>query len=196
MSVALVNPVTRPMYYGVGSRELEGVSKTRPIYLPAGNDWYDFWTLQRYAGGQTLIADAALDTMPLYVRAGAIIPTQDVIQHTGEMPGSPITLNVALGIEPGRTEMSQLHQDAGDGYGYRQSAWRNIRIEHRQGILKITRVGDFDGQQIRYLEVVGMSADPSEVRVDGKKVNRSYDPLTKRGRIELPTNAVEITLVR
>ena len=70
----LVNPVTEPMYFAAGSTVLDGVSKTRPVYLPKGSDWYDFWTGQRYAGGQTIYADAALDTMPLYVRSGSIVP--------------------------------------------------------------------------------------------------------------------------
>ena len=56
----LVNPVTRPMLYDVGSQPLEDVPQTRPVYLPAGADWYDFWTGQKYAGGQTIQADAPI----------------------------------------------------------------------------------------------------------------------------------------
>ena len=70
----LVNPVTKPMHYGPNSVPLTGTEKTRPVYLPAGSDWYNFWTGERFAGGQTLNAHADLETMPLYVRAGSIIP--------------------------------------------------------------------------------------------------------------------------
>jgi alpha-D-xyloside xylohydrolase len=60
----LVCPYTRPMYYTAESTQLTDVSKSRSVYLPKGADWYDFWTGKRYAGGQTIIADAPLDTMP------------------------------------------------------------------------------------------------------------------------------------
>ncbi|MEP6704164.1 MAG: TIM-barrel domain-containing protein, partial [Acidobacteriota bacterium] len=209
-------PVMRPLWYEfpddkltyligdeymVGSDLLvapvvkEGM-RTREIYLPAGAAWIDWWTGERMDGGKQYTVKAPLDRLPLYVRAGAVVPTQDVIQHTGEMPNSPITLNVAAGIEPGKTEITTVHQDAGDGYGYRQNAWRNIRIEHRQGILKITRSGDFNGQRIRYLEIVGLAADPREVRGDGEKLDHKFDAATKRVRVELPKNVIEITLVR
>jgi alpha-glucosidase len=170
--------------------------RNREVYLPDGAAWIDWWTGERFEGGKQYRAEAPLDRLPLYIRAGAVIATQDVIQHTGEIPNSPITLNVAAGIEPGKTEVSELHQDAGDGYGYRQSAWRNIRIEHRQGILRITRTGDFKGQRIRYLEIAGLAADPREVRADGIKLGHKFDPKTKRVLVELPENVKEITWVR
>ena len=55
----LVNPVTQPMYYAVGSRPLAGVDQRRTVYLPAGYDWYDFWTDRRLTGGQVVQADAS-----------------------------------------------------------------------------------------------------------------------------------------
>ena len=88
----LVCPVTTPMYYAAGSTPLTGVEKTRPVYLPSGSDWYDFWTGERYPGGQTIVARAPLETMPLYVRAGSIIPIGPDIQFTGDQPDAPIEL--------------------------------------------------------------------------------------------------------
>ncbi|MEP7148830.1 MAG: TIM-barrel domain-containing protein [Acidobacteriota bacterium] len=170
--------------------------RNREVYLPAGTAWINWWTGERLDGGKQHRVEAPLDRLPLFVRAGAVVPTQDVIQHTGEMPNVPITLNVAAGIEQGRSEILELHQDAGDGYGYRRSEWREIRIEHRQGLIKITRIGDFGGQQIRYLEVVGLGADPHEVRADGKKIIHAFDSARKRLRAELPENVTEITLIR
>ena len=134
--------------------------------------------------------------LPLFVRAGSVIPTQPVIQHTGEMSNTPITLTVAAGIEPGKTETFDLHQDAGDGYGYRLSEWRTVRVEHRQGSLKISRIGNFHGQPIRYVEAIGIAASPKEVRADGKKLDHTRDATTKRLRVEIPDNAVEILLIR
>jgi alpha-D-xyloside xylohydrolase len=70
----LVCPVMRPMVHAAGSTPLEGVAKTRPVYLPGAGDWFDFRTGRRHHGGQTLHAEAPLDGLPLYVRAGSIVP--------------------------------------------------------------------------------------------------------------------------
>jgi len=209
-------PVMRPLWYEFPSDKLtylisdeymvgrdllvapvvrEGM-RNRDVYLPAGSAWINWWTGERLEGGKQHRVDAPLDRLPLFVRVGAVVATQDVIQHTGEMPKAAITLNVSAGIEPGKIEIAKIHQDAGDGYGYRQSAWREIQIEHRQGSLKIKRIGDFNGQRIQYLEVVGLDADPREVRADGKKIDHAFDPKTKRVRAELPDSVEEITLTR
>jgi alpha-glucosidase len=170
--------------------------RNRDVYLPAGSAWVNWWTGERFEGGRQINVQAPLDRLPLFVRAGAIIATQDVIQHTGQMPDASITLNVAAGIEPGKVEVAKIHEDAGDGYDYRKSGWREIRIEHGQGMLKISRTGDFKGQRIGFLEVVGLASDPKEIRADGKKIDHTYDAETKRARVELPEGAHEIKLIR
>jgi hypothetical protein len=170
--------------------------RNRDFYLPAGTAWINWWTGERLDGGKQHRVDVPLDRLPIFVRAGAVIPTQDVIQHTGEMSRAAITLNVPVGIDPGKTEVAELYQDAGDGYGYRLSEWRNIRIEHRQGMLKVSRIGDFRGQPIRYIEAFGLAAEPREIRADGRKLEFRFDAATRRLRVEVPENASEITMVR
>lgn len=209
-------PVMRPLWYEypsdrstylisdeymVGSDVLvapvvkEGM-RNRDVYLPAGSAWINWSTGERFEGGRQINVQAPLDRLPLFVRAGAIIATQEVIQHTGQMPNAAMTLNVAAGIESRKTEVAKIHEDAGDGYEYRKSAWSEVRIEHRQGVLKIRRIGDLKGQRIRYLEVVGLAADPKEIRADGKKIDHSYDSVRKCVRVELPENVGELTMVR
>ena len=209
-------PVMRPLWYEfpadrqtylisdeymVGSDVLvapvvkEGMT-SREIYLPVGAEWVDWWTGEKYAGGKLPGFKAPLDRLPIFVRVGAVIPTQSVIQHTGEMPSAPVTLNVIAGIQPGKTEFSNLYQDAGDGYGYRASEWRKITIEYKQGSLKLDRTGSFDGQKIRFVEVVGIVATPRDVLADGQKVPFVFDSTTKRLRIELSGSAKEIRLIR
>ena len=140
----LINPVTHPMYYGVGSRELEGISKTRPVYLPAESDWYDFWTWQRYAGGQTLIADATLDTMPLYLRAGSIVPIGPDVCSTDER----LDASVELRIFPGQDGSFTFYEDEGDSYNYEHGAFATTVIRWddmlRQLVLE-PRVGSYPG---------------------------------------------------
>lgn len=209
-------PVMRPLWYEfpndkltylvsdeymVGSDVLvapivkEGM-RHRDAYFPAGVTWVNWWTGERLEGGKQHRVQAPLDTLPIFIRAGAIVATQDAIQHTGEMPNASITLNVAAGIEPGKTSVAKIHQDGGDGFGYRQNEWRSIRIEHVAGSIKQSRVGDFSGQGIRYLEIVGVTANPREMRVDGKKLDHKFDAARKRVRVELPENVNEITLIR
>src|SRR5690606_14410196 len=115
----LVNPITRPMYYQSESRKLEGIEKVREVYLPAGTIWYDFWTGKQYQGGQTITANAELDTMPLYVRAGSIVPMGPKIQYTSEEK-DPIELR----IYPGADGQFVLYNDEGDNYNYENGFYR------------------------------------------------------------------------
>jgi len=89
-----------------------------------------------------------------------------------------------------------LYQDAGDGYGYRSSEWKEVRIEHRQGVLKVIRSGNYVGQPISSIEVAGLTARPRELRVDGNVIEFTFDNGTRRLHAKLPENAREITLVR
>jgi alpha-D-xyloside xylohydrolase len=140
----LVNPVTKPMYFAAGSTVLDGVSKTRPVYLPMGGDWYDFWTGQRYAGGQTICADAALDTMPLYVRSGSIVPIGPEITYADEQPNAPLDLR----IYPGQSGSFTLYDDEGDNYNYEQGHFAMIRLSWNEITRRLTlhdRQGDYPG---------------------------------------------------
>lgn len=91
------------------------------VLLPKG-DWFDYWTGARVVGGQTLKLSPALDAVPIYVRAGAIIPQQPVIQHTGETPNGPLELRVY----PGPGCAGSLYQDDGRTYAYTRGEYRRI----------------------------------------------------------------------
>lgn len=136
----LVNPVTKPMYFAAGSTVIDGVSKTRSVYLPVGADWYDFWTGNYYEGGQTIYADAALDTMPLYVRSGSIVPIGQDIQYADEQADTSLELR----IYPGQNGSFTLYDDEGDNYNYERGffaivplSWddtsRRLTLHDRQG---------------------------------------------------------------
>lgn len=74
-------------------------ARSRSVYLPAGTRWYDFYTGRSYEGGQTISADAPYERIPLFVRAGSIVPTGPAIQYTDQDPAGPITLNVYTGAD-------------------------------------------------------------------------------------------------
>jgi alpha-D-xyloside xylohydrolase len=140
----LVCPVTEPMYFAANSTPLKGVEKTRPVYLPSGSDWYDFWTGKRYAGGQTISADAPLETMPLYVRSGSIVPIGPEIQFTGDQPNAPIE----LWVYPGQDGSFMLYEDEGDNYNYETGAYAAIQIrweEQKRRLVLEERAGSYPG---------------------------------------------------
>jgi alpha-glucosidase len=170
--------------------------RIRGIYLPAGAEWIDWWTGAKLESGKTHYLQAPLDRLPVFVRVGGVVPTQSVIQHTGEMWPAPITLNVADGIVPGKIERSMLFQDAGDGYGYRRNEWRQIGVTHREDSIKLDRFGDFEGQRIRFIEIHGVPAKPREIWADDKKLDFDYDSEKKRVRLEIAGSEKEILVVR
>lgn len=142
----LVNPVLQPMYWSAGSRPLEVSEKSRSVYLPEGCDWYDFWTGRRYTGGQTIRARASLDTMPLFVRAGAIVPMGPEVQYTEEGTDSPIELRIYRGQNGNFT----YYEDAGDGYEYEKGAFATISIHWEEQSRKLIfgkRAGVYPGMK-------------------------------------------------
>ena len=170
--------------------------KTREIYLPVGDNWINWWTGERFEGGKKHTIQTPLDKLPLFVRVGAVIPTQSVIQHTGEMPNAVLILNVITGIADGKAENSEVFQDAGEGYGYRQNDWRKIQVEHKKGSLKLSRVGKFAGQNVKFIEAVGLAQKPKDIKADAKSVDKmDFDKDTKRLKIEISTDAREILLI-
>ena len=130
----LVNPVTRPMLYDVGSCPLAGDAKSRPVYLPAGANWYDFYTGQTYTGGQPIQAEAPIDRLPLFVRAGSILPMGPVRQHVNDLSEAPVELH----IYPGQDGAFELYEDEGDQYNYENGAFSMIPIQWQDAARQLT----------------------------------------------------------
>jgi alpha-glucosidase/alpha-D-xyloside xylohydrolase len=86
------------------------------VYLPAGCDWYNYWTNARVHGGQTILADAPIDTLPLFVRAGSIVPLGSEVQSAQQ----PQTI-VAVRVYPGADGKFTVFQDDGNTYEYEKS---------------------------------------------------------------------------
>lgn len=114
----LVCPVTEPMYYDRNSHPIHR-ERRRDCYLPEGCDWYDFWTGTRYVGGRTVRVDAPLDRVPLFVRAGAIIPMAEGLQYADQTPEKPLEVRVWTGADTA----FDLYEDAGNGYGYERGEY-------------------------------------------------------------------------
>jgi alpha-D-xyloside xylohydrolase len=119
-------------------------ARARDVYLPAGGGWYDFATGAFLKGGQTVKAAAPRERMPLFVRAGSIVPTGAAIQHVGEQPDGPIVLHVFTG-EDG---MFSLYEDDGVSPGYKQGKFARVPVkwDEATGTLTIgAREGGYDG---------------------------------------------------
>ncbi|MBR5421168.1 MAG: DUF5110 domain-containing protein [Lachnospiraceae bacterium] len=106
----MVCPVTEAMNFDV---EKKPESYSRRVYLPEGCDWYDFYTDERYAGGQWISAAAPLEHIPVFVRAGAIIPMTEPALSVAELSDE-----ITLHIYPGSDGAFTMYEDAGDSYAY------------------------------------------------------------------------------
>jgi alpha-D-xyloside xylohydrolase len=128
----LVNPVT--VYQ----------ARSRKVYLPEAAEWYDFWTGAAIKGGQTIEAPAPYDSIPVFARAGAIIPFGPEIQYTAEKPADPVTLYIYAGADGAFT----LYEDDGLTYGYEKGAFARIPIRWNDSSQTLTigqRAGSFPG---------------------------------------------------
>ncbi|RCW64278.1 TIM-barrel domain-containing protein [Saliterribacillus persicus] len=142
----LVNPVTEPMYYESGSEEMKGSVKKRSVYLPVDTQWYDFWTNQRFEGGQVIEANADLKTMPLFVRAGSIVPVGPAIQYTSEDTNEPLEIL----IYKGEDGSFLLYDDEGDTYNYEKGAFFTIQLRWEDKNNRFTigdRIGSYPGMK-------------------------------------------------
>jgi len=147
----LANPVTEQLY----SNDPSGPStKTRKVYLPKGADWFDFWTGKKLSGGQTLDAAAPIDIMPLYVKAGSVLPMGKVMEWATQKLEDIIELR----IYPGADGSFTLYEDANDTYNYEKGEYATFTFKWNDaaGILSITaRKGSFPGMlQKRIFNVV------------------------------------------
>jgi alpha-D-xyloside xylohydrolase len=127
----LVNPVTT-----------QGAT-SRTVYLPQAT-WYDFWTGEKQEGGKRITADAPIEKLPLFVRAGSIIPMGPKMEWTTEKPADPIELR----IYPGADGDFTLYEDQNDGYAYEKGAHATIALHWDDAAKTLTlgaREGSFPG---------------------------------------------------
>lgn len=120
----MVNPVVKPMYYGKNSKTIHEANKTREVYLPMGCEWVDFWTGKRLNGGNHVIAAAPLEYIPLYIKAGSILPLGEVKQYTAADNQDIIELRIYDGTDGSFS----LYEDEGDNYNYENGYYSNINI--------------------------------------------------------------------
>jgi alpha-D-xyloside xylohydrolase len=155
----LVAPVTKP-----------DVEKW-DVYLPKGSDWYDFRTNEKFAGGQTVIKATPKEIIPLYVKAGSILPLGPQVQYSAEKNWKEL----ALKIYPGADGRFTLYEDEFDNYNYEQGQYSEIPITWNDASQTLTigeRKGSFNGMLKNRkfkIEIIGTKKD-KKVSYNGKPV--------------------------
>ncbi len=172
----LVSPVTNP------------AATSRNVYLPAGSAWYDFWTGAKLQGGQTIKASAPLETIPLYVRAGSILPMGPELQYTSEKPADPIELRIYRGADGQFT----LYEDDGESYGYEKGEYAVIPITWNDASATLSlgaRKGTFQGMlKERTFQIVPVNEGRGigESNTTPPSLTVQYDGSTKTVKLTSP----------
>ncbi len=113
----------------------QGQTRKR-VYLPAGSDWYDYWTEARHAGGQWIEVEAPIDRLPLFVRAGSIVPFGQPILNAGQ----PQAI-AEIRVYPGANARFGLYDDDGQSYAYERGEYRLTRLRWNDRRRRLSRTG-------------------------------------------------------
>ena len=142
-------------------------AKTAVKYLPKGTTWYDYWTNKPYKGGQRVTITTTFDRVPMFVRAGSILPLGPEMQYVGEKRWD----NLELRIYPGANGSFTLYEDEGDNYNYEKGAYSVIQFSWNDKTRTLTlgdRQGNYPGMlQKRQFTVVLPDGKQQTVHYDG-----------------------------
>ncbi len=122
---------------------LEAGAKARDVYLPAGCNWFDFWTGESHSGHTHIHAAAELESMPLFIRSGSIVPLGPVVQYAAQ-PADPLEIR----IYPGADGKFTLYEDENDSYNYERGVHATIDfqwLDHASELHISRRHGQFPG---------------------------------------------------
>jgi len=141
--------VKQPYEYMFGKAFLvapitEAGATQRDVYLPKSADWFDFWTGKRIKGGQTIKAEAPLNKIPLFIKAGSIVPMGSIIQYSSAKPADTLEIRVYKGADA----QFDLYEDEGDNYNYEKGKYTIIPFkwnEQRQSLTIEDSKGNYPG---------------------------------------------------
>jgi len=149
-------------------------TKSINIYLPAGTLWYDFWTNEKHEGGKEITKETTLDVIPLYVKAGSIIPVGPQVQYATEKPWDHLELKVYAGANGNFI----LYEDEFDNYNYEKGAYTEIPISWNNVSRKLTigaRKGEYEGMlKNRKFTVTLQDGTQKNVDYNGKAISVKF----------------------
>lgn len=147
----MVSPVTNAMYIkpvitGRDTLLVEDFSsiKIKETYLPAGSNWYDFWTGEKLNGGKKVKRETPLDIIPLYIKAGSILPIGPAVQYAEEKKWDHLEIR----IYPGANGKFVLYEDENDNYNYEKGVYATITFDwddKKKSLTISDRTGNFPG---------------------------------------------------
>ncbi len=146
---------------GAGAVDFSGTRQAQK-YLPKGAKWYDFWTGEAYKGGQTITVETTFDSVPMFVRAGSIIPLGPEMQYVTEKKWD----NLELRVYPGADGEFTLYEDEGDNYNYEKGVYATITLKWDDSSRTLTlggRTGEYPGMLESRLFTVVLPDGTSEV---------------------------------
>jgi alpha-glucosidase len=158
----------------------------RNVYLPKG-EWFDFWTGERHLGGEQILAHAALDSIPVYVRAGAIIPMARVQQFVGEHKIETINLH----IWPGTGGILNWYEDDGSSLAYTSGDFHERRISaslsNPEGTLEFSApLGNRISETKTWRIILRNSTHKTRARLNNRAIESRYDKATGICSFEIP----------
>lgn len=149
-------------------------TKTDQVYLPAGTVWYDFWTNEKYNGGKEIVRETTLDMIPLYIKAGSIIPIGPKVSYATEKGWD----NLELRVYSGANGSFVLYEDEFDNYNYEKGAYSEIPMTWNESSRKLTigaRKGSFEGMlKNRKFTVILQDGLQKTVDYNGKAINVKF----------------------
>ena len=148
-------------------------TKTTTKYLPKGAAWYDFWTNKQYKGGQDVTLETTLDRVPMFVRAGSILPLGPEMQYVGEKAWD----NLEMRVYPGANGSFTLYEDEGDNYNYEKGQYATITFQWNDKARTLTigeRKGSYPGMlQKRQFTIVTPNGKQKVIEYNGQKMQVS-----------------------
>ena len=150
---------------------LEPNAVGRRMYIPRG-EWYNYWTNEFSTGGKEVWVDTKFDEIPLFVKAGAIIPKYPVQQYVGELEFDELTLD--LYFKNGK-EKSVVYEDAQDGYDYKKGRYSFLSFrtigKEKELIIQLHKEGKYDTPYSKYkINLIGLPFKVTEIEIDNEKV--------------------------
>ena len=188
----LVKPVTDPLYTWRDTEkkghtiypEVERAAAPVKVYLPQGNKWYDFWTNAVQEGGQEIQRLCPINIMPVYIKAGTILPFGPDVQYSSEKPWNELEIR----IYPGANGEFTLYEDEGDNYNYEKGKFSEIKFSYDEASRKLTiasRKGSFKGMlNHRKFHIVCVGPDSGAGNLP-MKVNKTVEYNGKAMNIQL-----------
>ncbi|MCR5696041.1 MAG: DUF5110 domain-containing protein [Marinilabiliaceae bacterium] len=157
-----------PAMFALERQPVVNNKQLRSVYLPDGANWFDFWSGKYYNGGQTIEAYAPIDIMPIYVRAGSIVPLSPLMEYSTQIPLDTLELR----IYAGKDAYFELYEDENDNYNYERGEYSIIPMQWNDAKHTLTikpRQGSFAGMLSRRVfkivlvdAGVGVGIEPEE----------------------------------